>query len=413
VYLSLFKSDTYNGFLDDIQSCDPPAEQLSDNLDEEIQLWVLTPEQDEFLKVATNNFDESLISKDLAYGVSDNLPMRIGALDHPRVAVTAFEGEPYDRIAVTFVMFPTPIDTDDNLDIVATIDCDLSNLADPICEYRGRETINNDDRSFPQPAFDDDGRLYIAYSKVNATGPGIRRYTWDDDNADWILNQEKEFVSSNFDFADASDLLRASDNGNLRFFKIDPTPALAIGTLAGTSEPAVFMAWVTDTNAQNNQHNYAIELAAANSSNLSEWTVLHLVPQLEMPSNPHQWAPALALDTERNTLDLIHYWVEGDPTEQSLFMPALARYRAHDLELLAQLFVPTQPNNQALPLATLPSRNAIDDDFDQLFVGEYLGLDVFDGVAYTGWPIDSLRFNAPSDLATSRIELVCGEDAMP
>lgn len=268
-------------------------------------------------------------------------------------------------------MFPTTIEPGDNDDMIATIDCNLSDLGDPLCDYRSRRQIHSEGRSFPQPAFDDDGKLYVAYSKVGVDGPGIHQY-----------------------------------EGNFRSLKIDPTPGLAVGALAGTSVPAVFMAWVTDTGMQN----FAIEIAAANSSDLTKWTVNELVMRIDDTSNPHQWAPSLVLDPERNTLDLVHFWVEDDPTEQSMFQPALTRYRAHDLTLLAQQLVPTDPNIQTPLLGALPSRNAEIADVNKVFVGEYLGLDVRDGVAYIGWPMGVRGRDDASDLATSRLGLLCGED---
>jgi Ca2+-binding RTX toxin-like protein len=377
----------------------PPPES---DFDEEIQLWAIAPGDDTLRKVAVDEGDgfTSVISAGMNNSLAnnpDNTDPRAKSLDHPRVAAWSEQGGLLDRVVVTFNWFRNNPSNAEDQDRFVTLRCDWE-AQNPGCNPEeagfgpGQQTALPDDTiSFSNPRFDPDGDLYIAHAHLPDVDdpvkhPHVHRFDWDDVSDAWSpVGEPGGPPPTQVYFEHHDDLqFRVFATGG-RSFQLDKTPALAVGRLGNATTPAVWLAWVTNT-AADGSGDFGIEVAAADADNLSNWTPVVSVPKLFNPNGQNNWGPELALDGERNVLDVAFF--NSDPGFLALtaaIWPRVTRYRANDLAFVDQDSVVTSPGTNAPRVGELPGRNP--NDPTTLFIGEYIGLAMqpTDDVALVAW----------------------------
>lgn len=371
VYLSVLKAPG----LDNL-NCTEDTRTVEEDFDAEVQLWAIAPEDSQLQKVAVDDAGVSLISA----GLNDDNPDR---LDHPRVAVHSDAG--VDRVVVTFLLFTPGAIVQPLKDHYATIECtwpgecNVVQAATPLAVDNGF--------SFSNPRFDTAGNLYIAHALRDGLAPispEVVRYEWD---GGWGM-PEKGGPTPLHTYHIYDELTAPAAQ-----ITIDATPAIAIDQIGSATTPVVWLAWVTshDADADNTTlDDYGIEIAAADANNLDLW-ITPSVPVPKRAGDPsffaNQWAPELAVDGDRNILDLVVYNSDASTEffnlqRSSAIWPRVTRFRAHDLLLVAQANVVPTPSTDGLRVKYLPMRRP---GSAGVFLGEYIGLAQDNGIGFVAW----------------------------
>ena len=181
------------------------------------------------------------------------------------------------------------------------------------------------------------------------------------------------------------------------------TPAIAVGTLNGTTDPVVYVAF----NVLDAQGARRIAVSAANGTDVSHWLTATTLP---VPSGGlFSIAPTLGLDATTDVLDLIDFTVvPSAPGQNALNQLALKTFfYRFDASSLTQLIGPLQVNTAAPAISDLPSRPEPTTDGTS-FPGEYIGLATKGMSAYVGWPEMPTGGLASVELGYAQVSQTCG-----
>ena len=247
------------------------------------------------------------------------------------------------------------------------------------------KALNNLGSLFVNPAFDASGALYLAIGELidasDTAALHVQKYTAT--NGAWQLAVDvMPPVPVGFTYAIANpqnDVINVPSSTPAASFLTDPTPAIAVGALNGSSDPVVYVAFeVTGSNGVRQ-----IALEAANGRDVTQWTTPVVVP---IPSGASlTFHPGLSLDTTNNALDLVEYALKQVGQTNQLSNINLNTYLTRfDAARLQPVFSPLLLNRAAPPLSLLPSRPESTSGI--IFAGDYSTVATKGLNAFVAWP---------------------------
>lgn len=369
--------------------------------DNEVQLWVRSAAGGPLRKVATIEDEDGFFYSAISAGANES---NVGGsfLDHPRVAAWTDQQNGVDRVVVTWTT-GTP-----GFDQFVTLECNHMNPVE--CDVLRTDPIQTGGTSltnvFPNPAFDENGNLYIA--RRGGSRPQVQQFAFE--GAAWV-----GVTAGILPAGVSADLPTPTEISGI---SIDPTPAIWVGRIGQASTPSVFIAWtgiVERPGGAFPELDARVFLSAAHSGDLSAWTDPVEMRDSGLPLS-NEWGPEIRVNGEngQNFVDVVFqrgplgnsspFLVLSGP--DPAFSPWLTRFRAHDLVRFGQVSI-AEPGQEVF-LGDVPAREP---NSPGLFAGEYLGLTQDSGSrAIIGWPLaqgpGSLGIPQP-DLGLSVVDLEC------
>jgi len=312
---------------------------------DEVQLWVLPP-GGAFTQLAVDGTGTSVISAG-----TNASNMGGGNLDHPRMAVNPTNP---NEVVITYMGFNA---TPNMPDQVRTLRPDGSGTF--VVASTGLSSVPFGAQSFPQPAFDSTGTLYIA-SAASTAGPTVGRFTKNAATQNWNVTGAPTGAPTA--------TLPANTTTNRLFalgllFPIDPTPTVEI---VGNT---LFMAYTVDRLSPpvTNGIDPGVEFTTVDATTLTGWSTPVSV------SRPRAWAQAMDVDPRTNTIDFGYYSFDGPSmgaTPSNVFMNSY--FERRDMTTPTNVTVgPVAVSPSPPALVDIPGRKPID---PRVFPGEYLAL---------------------------------------
>lgn len=397
LYLSVLKApgttDDGDGF-----DCDDQRPEAARDYDNEVQLWVRSGGGGPLRKVATIEDEGGFFYSEISAGFNQSNPNR-AFLDHPRVAAWTDQQNGFDRVVVTWTTGnPGP-------DQFVTLEC---NHMDPVeCAVIGNPFELISFNIFPNPAFDEDGALYIA--RRSQYRPQVEQLAFV--GGAWVSVSEGGVP--------AGVSINADTTTEISSLAVDPTPAIWVGRIGQATTPSVFVAWTAKVEppaADPLALDARVLLSAAHAGDLSAWTEPVQMREGGLPRS-NEWGPEVRVNGAdgQSFVDVIFqrgpegnnrpFLVLSGPPAPA-FSPWLTRFRAHDLMRYGEVSI-AEPGQEVF-LDDVPTRAP---STSGLFAGEYLGLTQdSDSRAIVGWPLGqgpgSLGIPQP-DLALSVVDFEC------
>jgi hypothetical protein len=393
LYLSVLKAPGIPN-IDDGADCDDLRPTAVRDYDNEVQLWVRSGGDGPLRKVATIEDEGGFFYSGISAGFNESNAGE-DLLDHPRVAAWTDQENGFDRVVVTWTT------GDESVDRFATLEC---NHMDPVeCVVVGAPFEFGSFNRFPNPAFDENGDLYIA--RRGLSRPQVQQFTFD--SAAWVM-----VTGGGVPAGVSADRDTPTGISNIA---IDPTPAIWVGRIGQASTPSVFVAWTGIVERPGAMLDARVLLSAAHSGDLSTWAEPVEMRDGGAPFS-NEWGPEVRVNGTdgQNFVDVVFQrGPEGNNSPflvlsgpDPAFSPWLTRLRAHDLVRLGEVSI-AQPGQEVF-LDDVPVREP---SGSGLFAGEYLGLTQDVGSrAIVGWPLGqgpgSLGIPQP-DLALSVVTFEC------
>jgi hypothetical protein len=245
-------------------------------------------------------------------------------------------------------------------------------------------------------AMDGQGNLYTA------TSFSVERFTWS--GTSWT-NKTTGMTPIAF-----GEDLQVPSNPAVSFVGT-PVPGFAVAALGNTTTPIVYLAGeLVDA-----QGVHTVQVAAANSNDLSHWTLATIA---NPPGSLSSFRPALSVDGPNNTLDLLALDLVGSAGAAPQDIHLRTSFYRLDASHLS-VFVGPVTLNAIMPavsdLASSDSIRTIDtetgpvDNTTVLFPGDYVGVTTKALNAIAGWP--ELNTSTPPniDLGLAVITTACSQ----